>query len=166
MNRRNELDISILQHYINLSLCSVLVVGIEEGDLSFKLCSSSKSVLGIDENEMLVNSANRNSYQLENIKFMRRTVSNLFSYMFDVIIFSNYLYKSKDVINTLMTSCNMLDDNGYLMIIEPNKINATIDEAQNIDKTRILISKFVENKNLKLVYQNTNDEFIILVKKY
>ena len=167
MNDQYELYISILQHNINLLFCKVLIIGIEEGHLSFKLSPLSKSIFGIDMNEMLVNSANRNSYQLENIQFMKRTVCNLFIYKFDVIIFSNHLYKSKNVIDSLITSYNMLNNGGILMIIEPLRSSAkSYDMVLDIDKTYILISKFVENKNLKLIYQNTINEFIILIKKH
>jgi len=164
----------------SLSELNLLDIGCGNGFYVFGLSNYFHSIYGLDPSIDMLKSArnyNKNYFKKKNIRFYLGCVeNNIFSKNFDIILFSYSLHLTINPYNSLLIISKNIQNNGILIIIEPNKEFCSdrlkpdsgefdkgyYDNKQRlIKKTRIDIYKFA--KNHIILYELLDIKWFIII---
>ncbi len=183
IEKRSKYFQNLLKEYtdIRLKKSNVLDIGCGNGQYTFIFSKFVNKIYGIDPSESMLKSARKNKkiFNSSNIRFYKGTdLSIPFSQKFDIILYSNSLHFSYNVMNSLKNSFNSLKNNGILLIMEPiktfsvpklnpdhEKFNKRIylKKINILKKTRLIIKKFCKDK--KILHEQSKRNYLIIIKK-
>ena len=182
IEKRSKYFQNLLKEYtdIRLKKSNVLDIGCGNGQYTFIFSKFVNKIYGIDPSELMLKSARNNKkiFNSSNIRFYKGNDLNIpFSQKFDIILYSNSLHFSSNVIKSLNNSYDLLKKNGILLIMEPiktfsvsklnpnnKKFNKKIytKKINILKKTKMYIKKFIENK--KILYEHSKRNYFIIIK--
>jgi ubiquinone/menaquinone biosynthesis C-methylase UbiE len=164
---------------IKLKKATVLDIGCGNGQYTFIFSKFVNKIYGIDPSESMLKSARNNKkiFNSSNIRFHKGYDLNIpFSQKFDIILYSNSLHFSSNVMDSLNNSYNFLKKDGILLIMEPintfsvpklnpnhEKFNKKIytKKINILKKTKATIKKFCKDK--KILYEHSKRNYIIII---
>ena len=143
----------------------ILDIGCGDGNFIklFHQMNCGGEIIGVDKNDILINSARKKFKLKRNIKFIKGDFDNIkFSKKkFDCIFFIYSIYYTENSSKLILKVLNYLNEKGKLIIVGPGANN-----AKQIDKLNFLVTKKRPNKEYRFRQQRIEKEFYPLLKKH
>lgn len=151
----------------NITDKTILEIGCGSGRITKDLAKYVKSIIAIDPDSNSLKIA-KNNLDFNNITFIKGLGENL-SFLkdkkFDIIIYSLSLHHIpyKNMLLSLKQACNLLNDNGEIIIIEPDKEGSLI-QAEELFNVGDGDETFVKQKAIEAI--ESLDKYKIIKKDY